>query len=201
MYLCIRLILYLFSKISHSGFTSRSCVLPKHGSVARFILPGMFPPKKQVSNTIRKQLVSPILSIPLQYPGTYFTSTVVTVAGKVHSLVRLFMTVLSQQPNSIFQYFESQPALINISGQVQINFSVFYKSCVWCSQQQNKTSYLFKVNKNIGHYPENYNIALTFNSLQGKHFEFLCLIWKNIYIYISGIHMVCCDFPYINKVL
>lgn len=147
MYLCIRLILYLFSKISRSGFTSRSCVLPKHGSVARFILPGMFPPKKQVSNTIRKQLVTPILSMPLQYPGTYFTRTVVTVAGKVHSLVRLFMTVLFQQPNSILQYFESQPALINISGQVQINFSVFYKSCVWCSQQQNKTSYLFKVNK------------------------------------------------------
>lgn len=182
---------------------------PQTWVCSRFILPGMFPPKKHVSNTIIKQLVTPILFMPLQYPGAYFARTIVTVAGKVHNLVRLFMTILSQLPKSILQYFESQPALINISGQEQINFSMFYKSSVWCSQQHNKTSHLFKVNKiqdiiqkttilpsHLIHYRTN---ILSCSVLYGT--LYIIIIYYYIIIHIIGIHMVYCDFPYINKFL
>lgn len=152
MYLCVRLILCLAKYLivgSPRGLMCSPNMGPLPDCINKYCIniPGMFCPMKQVSNTIRMQLVTPILAMPLQHPGTYFARTIVTVAVKVHSLVGLFMTVLSQCPNSIFQYIESQPALINISGQDQINFFMFYKSSVWCSQQQNKTRYLFKVNK------------------------------------------------------
>lgn len=140
MYLCISLILCLAKYLvvgSPRGLMCSQKMGPLPDCINKYCINirGMFRPMKQVSNTIRKQLVTPILSMPLQYPGTDFARTIVTVAGKVHSLVGLFMTVLSQHPNSIFQYFESQPALINISGQDQINFFMFCKSSVCCSWQ------------------------------------------------------------------
>lgn len=101
-------------------------MLPKHGFLARFIVPGMcFPLVEQTSNSMRHQLVTPISFMPALYQLAYFTALVIVVftAGKA--------TDGFTPPSAYIAH--SSPAKWS---QQKGSFLVLFDQSVWYIQQQ-----------------------------------------------------------------
>lgn len=98
----------------------------------KMLLSGKFVTEtSKVTKTItRKQLVTPMIFIPLLYQWVCLTRSLIIIAPRDLSWVLLLIFVFWQH-----NHYESYTLEMKLSGQFQVDFSIFYDSVVWCLHQ------------------------------------------------------------------
>ena len=76
---------YPISRDDNRRYTSRAYVLPNHGFMAKFTVPGMRFLLRWALNLIREWLVTPIALVPLLHTYVYLAIQVIIAVHQVHS--------------------------------------------------------------------------------------------------------------------